>query len=67
MDERKADSRELMIAHLNINSLQNKFDDLQILNDSLKAHILLSRKPKSTAPIQTRNFFYGGLQNVPER
>ena len=31
VDERKADSRELMIAHLKINSIQNKFDDLQIL------------------------------------
>ena len=62
VDERKADSRELMIAHLNINSLQNKFDDLQILNDSLKAHILVVSETKTDRTYPDSQFFMEGYK-----
>lgn len=34
------------VAHLNINSIQNKFEKLKLLNDPLKAQILIVSKTK---------------------
>ena len=62
VDEKKADSRELMIAHLNINRLQNKFDDLQILNDTLKAHILVVSETKIDRTYPDSQFFMEGYK-----
>ena len=35
-------NHDLMIAHLNINSVQNKLDDLKLLNRELKSQVILS-------------------------
>jgi hypothetical protein len=40
IDERQTDSSEALIVHLNINSIQNKFEELKILNEKLKAHVI---------------------------
>ena len=40
LEQRKNNSSRVFIMHLNINSLQNKFDELKLLNKTLKAHIL---------------------------
>lgn len=40
VEERKRNSSRAFIVHLNINSIQSKFEELKILNNSLRAHIL---------------------------
>ena len=37
LEERKNNSKSALVAHLNINSIQNKFEELKLLNDELKA------------------------------
>ena len=41
LEERKNNSKNAFVAHLNINSIQNKFEELKLLNDELKAHIFI--------------------------
>lgn len=36
IEDRKRSSNDLLFTHLNVNSIQNKFDDLKILNRELK-------------------------------
>lgn len=38
--------KALFVAHLNINNIQNKFEELKLLNDELKAHILIASETK---------------------
>lgn len=40
IDYRKDNHHDLMIAHLNINSVQNKLDDLKLLNRELKSQVI---------------------------
>ena len=40
IEERKRNSTDLLFVHLNINSIQNKFDDLKMLNKELKSHVI---------------------------
>lgn len=40
-EERQINSSGAFIMHLNINGLQNKYDELKLLNDTLKAHIIV--------------------------
>ena len=40
VDSRQRDGRELLIMHLNINSLQNKFEDLKLLINDVKAQVI---------------------------
>ena len=46
LEERKNDASGAFIMHLNINSVQNKFEELKILNSSLKAHVLVISETK---------------------
>ena len=45
-DERKQQPNEALIIHLNINSLQNKFDELKTINDKIKASIVFISETK---------------------
>ena len=54
IDLRKENSSNALLMHLNINSIQNKFEDLTILNRSLKAQIFVISETK----IQTANSNY---------
>ena len=40
IQERKRNTTDLMMFHLNINSCQNKLDDLILLNKELKSHVI---------------------------
>ena len=42
VDVRRINPSEAFIMHLNINSLQNKFEELKTLNQALQAHIHVS-------------------------
>ena len=46
MEERKHNSHNAFVAHLNINSIQNKLEELKLLNDSLKAQKLILSETK---------------------
>ena len=41
-EERQNNSSGAFIMHLNINGLQNKYDELKLLNDTLKPHIIVN-------------------------
>lgn len=45
VEGRRIDSSKALIVHLNV-SLQNKFDELKLLNNSLKAHVLFVAETK---------------------
>lgn len=38
LEERKNNSKNAFVAHLNIKGIKNKFEELKLLNDELKAH-----------------------------
>ena len=64
IDQRKKNSSNGLLMHLNINSIQNKFKDLTLLNRSLKAQILVISEtkidrsyPKSQFKLQGYNMF----------
>jgi exonuclease III len=46
MMRRKKESRDVLIAHLNINSLQNKIEELKDLNTKIKAQVIFLSKTK---------------------
>ena len=46
LQERQEHSNRILIFHLNINSLQNKFDELKLLNDKIKSQIIFLAKTK---------------------
>ena len=46
IEERKTNSSAALLFHLNINSIQNKFEELKILNNSIRAHILVPSETK---------------------
>ena len=65
IDLRKENSSNALLMHLNINSIQNKFEDLTILNRSLKAQILVISQtkidrsyPDSQFKLQGYNMFH---------
>ena len=65
IDLRKENSSNALLMHLNINSIQNKFEDLTILNRSLKAQILVISEtkidrsyPDSQFKLQGYNMFH---------
>ena len=43
---RKRNTTDLMMVHLNINSCQNKLDDLILLNKDLKSHVIFLSETK---------------------
>ena len=46
VDERQLNQSEAFIMHLNINSIQNKFEELKTLNQALQAHVLVISETK---------------------
>ena len=44
--QRKRNTTDLMMVHLNINSCQNKLDDLILLNKELKSHVIFLSETK---------------------
>ena len=46
IQERKRNTTDLMMVHLNINSCQNKLDDLILLNKELKSHVIFLSETK---------------------
>lgn len=63
MEERKHNSHNAFVAHFNIDSTQNKFEELKLLNDSLKAQILILSENKIDRsypgrPVQTTRIQY---------
>lgn len=50
LEERENNLHNAFVAHLNINSIRNKFEELKLLNDSLKAWILIKTKIDCSYP-----------------
>ena len=46
IQERKQQPNEVLLIHLNINSLQNKFEELKSINGQLKSHIIFISETK---------------------
>ena len=46
IQERKRNTTDLMMVHLNINGCQNKLDDLILLNKELKSHVIFLSETK---------------------
>ena len=44
-DSRRSTS-EVLLVHLNVNGIQNKFDDLKLLNKELKGHVIFLSETK---------------------
>jgi hypothetical protein len=64
IDERQTDSSEALIVHLNINTIQNKFEELKTLNEKIKAHVIAiygtkidSFYPSKQFPIEGYNIY----------
>lgn len=60
IEERQTNPSEALIIHLNINSLQNKFDELKILNETLKAHVLVISETKIDSSYPNKQFALDG-------
>ena len=45
-DIRGKNWRNILISHLNINSIQNKFEDLKLLNNQLKSQLIVITETK---------------------
>ncbi|KAL9986964.1 hypothetical protein ACROYT_G001183 [Oculina patagonica] len=46
LQEREEQSSQILMFHLNINSLQNKFEELKLLNDKMKSQIIFLSETK---------------------
>ena len=46
LQERQEHFNQILMFHLYINSLQNKFDDLKLLNDEMKSQIIFPSEVK---------------------
>lgn len=46
LQDRKSNPRGALLLHLNINSIQNKFEEFKMLNDKLKSHIIFISETK---------------------
>ena len=64
--EEKTTTNEALLIHLNINSLQNKVDELKGINDQLRAHVILFLRPKLISHIRKTNSSYVGITCIVE-
>ena len=53
--------------HLNMSSLQNKFDELKLLNDKMKSQIIFSLREKDRHFLPEQPVHLNGLQHVSKR
>ena len=60
VDVRQINPSEAFIMHLNINSLQNKFEELKTLNQALQAHILVISETKINSSYPNSQFALSG-------
>ena len=60
IDYRKDNHHDLMIAHLNINSLQNKLDNLKLLNRELKSQVIFLSETKIDSSYKDDQFSMRG-------
>lgn len=60
IDYRKDKHHDLMIAHLNINSVQNKLDDLKLLNRELKSQVIFLSETKIDSSYKDDQFLRRG-------
>ena len=60
IDYRKDKHHDLMIAHLNINSVQNKLDDLKLLNRELKSQVIFLSATKIDSSYKDDQFLMRG-------
>ena len=63
IEERKRNSTDLLLVHLNVNSIQNKHDDLKILNRELKSHIIFLTETKIDSSYPSAQFQLEGYHN----
>ena len=67
MEIRKKDSRDLLLFHLNINSIQNKFEELKsIITEDLKAHVAFITETKIDACYPNSQFKIDGFKHLPQ-
>ena len=62
VEERKNNANSAFVAHLNINSIQNKFEELKLLNDLLKAQIFIVSETKIDRSYPDDQFRLQGYQ-----
>ena len=62
VDDRKLNSSEALVTHITPNSIQNKFDQLKYLNETLKAHVLIIFKTKIDGSYPNSQFAFSGYR-----
>ena len=61
ISSRQKNSRNLLMMHLNINSVQNKFEELKLLVDRLKAHVIFLTETKIDSSYTNSQFNLDGF------
>ncbi len=59
-ERRKRDKREILICHLNVNSLQNKVEELKCIKSQLKAQVLMLTETKIDKSYSNEQFAWTG-------
>ena len=59
---RKTQHQDLLMVHLNINSVQNKFDELKLLNRILKSQVIILSETKIDSTYKDDQFRLHGYQ-----
>ena len=62
LEQRKIQHQDLLIVHLNINSIQNKFDELKLLNTELKSQVIILSETKIDSSYKSDQFKLAGYQ-----
>ena len=62
MEQRKSYKHDLLMIHLNINSIQNKFDELKLLNRGLKSQVIILSETKIDSSYKSDQFRLEGYQ-----
>jgi len=66
VEERKNNANSAFVAHLNINSIQNKFEELKLLNNLLKAQIFIVSETKLIVLTLTTSLDYRDTRCIVE-
>jgi hypothetical protein len=60
---RKTLSQHFLMVHLNINSLQNKFDELKLLNKELRSQVIILSETKIDSTYKNEQFSLHGYRD----
>ena len=60
LERRKKDKREILICHLNVNSFQNKVEELKCIKSQLKAQVLMLTETKIDKSYSNEQFAWTG-------